>query len=217
MSTRTKAEKGLSPGKEAWLTEGLGILSERGIDGLTIEELCGRLNLTKGSFYHHFESRDDYSETLLGYWLDRDTERIMRETEKGSSHDEKLKRLLVLVTRNPAPYETAIRAWSLTDPLAAAYQTKVDRLRFDYLFQLFRHKYQNDDKARLKAQTVICLHIGSRQIRPPLARRELIRLIDEAIGDCRARSDPASERIGRRGDKLPEFPISAAPALRRRP
>ena len=51
-----------------WLVEGFTILKDTGAAGLTIKNLTTRLNKSKGSFYHHFKNRDDYSEKLLAYW-----------------------------------------------------------------------------------------------------------------------------------------------------
>lgn len=44
------------------LAFGLDILSEYGEGELTIDFLCQKLGVTKGSFYHHFKSRDLFLE-----------------------------------------------------------------------------------------------------------------------------------------------------------
>jgi len=40
--------------RRRWLEEGLALLEEAGAEALTIESLTSRLEVTKGSFYHHF-------------------------------------------------------------------------------------------------------------------------------------------------------------------
>ena len=52
---------------DVWVREGLTVLAEMGPDGLTIDELCRRLNLTKGSFYHHYANRSMYIKALLEF------------------------------------------------------------------------------------------------------------------------------------------------------
>ena len=47
---------------------GLDLLAEGGVQAQTIANLCERLGITKGSFYHHFSSLGDFRAQLLGYW-----------------------------------------------------------------------------------------------------------------------------------------------------
>ena len=59
--------------KTAWFEQGFKILKTRGAAELTIENLTKKLNKTKGSFYHHFKSRDDYFKKLLEFWEEKQT------------------------------------------------------------------------------------------------------------------------------------------------
>ena len=59
--------------KTAWFEQGFNLLKAGGAAELTIENLTKRLNITKGSFYHHFKSRQDYSEKLLEFWEEKQT------------------------------------------------------------------------------------------------------------------------------------------------
>lgn len=43
--------------REDWLRAALELLGEKGINSITIDALCLRLGLTKGSFYWHFKGR----------------------------------------------------------------------------------------------------------------------------------------------------------------
>lgn len=46
--------------EEDWITEGLRLLAEPGKDRLRIQTLADRLQVTKGSFYHHFRDRQQF-------------------------------------------------------------------------------------------------------------------------------------------------------------
>src|SRR5579884_2605293 len=54
--------------RTAYLECALDVLAESGADGLTIAELCGRLGVTKGSFYHHFAGMGEFVTALLAFW-----------------------------------------------------------------------------------------------------------------------------------------------------
>ena len=54
--------------KETWIKKGLKVLAESGAASLTIKGLSFRLNVTKGSFYHHFKNRIVFINEMLEYW-----------------------------------------------------------------------------------------------------------------------------------------------------
>ena len=44
--------------REDWLEQGLAVLVQAGVEALTIDGMCQRLGVTKGSFYYHFQNRE---------------------------------------------------------------------------------------------------------------------------------------------------------------
>lgn len=47
------------PAREAFLRASTRIINDQGYRGASVEKISGELNVTKGSFYHHIESKDD--------------------------------------------------------------------------------------------------------------------------------------------------------------
>ena len=37
---------------------GLTLLAEEGLSGIKVDRLCARMGVTKGSFFHHFRSKE---------------------------------------------------------------------------------------------------------------------------------------------------------------
>ncbi len=68
--------------KNEWLKQSLNLLSIHGIDILKIDSLCKKINLTKGSFYHHFKNYEIFINALLDYWYETYTVEILNEIEK---------------------------------------------------------------------------------------------------------------------------------------
>jgi AcrR family transcriptional regulator len=54
--------------KQDWLALGEQRLSTEGSGALSLERLTGAAGRTKGSFYHHFQSRDDFLAALVEHW-----------------------------------------------------------------------------------------------------------------------------------------------------
>lgn len=47
------------PAHEAFLRASTRVINDQGYRGASVEKISGELNVTKGSFYHHIESKDD--------------------------------------------------------------------------------------------------------------------------------------------------------------
>ncbi|HEY4008075.1 MAG TPA: TetR family transcriptional regulator [Pseudonocardia sp.] len=62
--------------RSAYLECALDILAELGSEGLTVSELCARLAVTKGSFYHHRTGMPDLGTALLGFWAQERSQRL---------------------------------------------------------------------------------------------------------------------------------------------
>jgi AcrR family transcriptional regulator len=167
--------------KKTWLQEGLKVLTESGIDGLTIEALSTRLSVTKGSFYHHFANRAVYAEELLKFWEAENTLKIKHLANEIEDPLDKIKRLIKLTSDLPHEPEVAVRAWALRDPLARTYQKRVDRMRLAYLEQVHFLLTKDKEKARTGAQLAYTVLVGSQQMVPAIHGKKLQRLFEELV------------------------------------
>ena len=123
--------------KDIWLEKGMEILSTRGPQSLTIDNLVTNIGKTKGAFYHHFKSCSNYAKIILEYWLQVYTKEIIDKSKKCSSSNEKLKTLLKLTLKIPRKTELAIRSWALYNPVVRKYQKRMDKERLKYLIELY--------------------------------------------------------------------------------
>lgn len=56
---------------EAWMEAALDVIAAAGLQAVAVEPLARRLNVTKGSFYWHFASREALLEAALCRWEKR--------------------------------------------------------------------------------------------------------------------------------------------------
>lgn len=126
-----RAAEDLSP--ESYFVEAMGVLAREGPKGVTVDLLCTRLGVTKGSFYHHFRGRPQFVEALLGYWKDEHAARLIRISEEASDPLERIAILKRIAVGLPHDAEAAIRSWSFQDETVARYQAEVDRMRTAHL------------------------------------------------------------------------------------
>jgi AcrR family transcriptional regulator len=163
--------------KRDWLETGLDVLTRDGARALTIERLCGALDLTKGSFYHHFNGMKGFKKDLLAHFEAEHTIRFIDAAESSGEHaGTRLRRLLDLVLDDLSGsqgLEIAIRSWALQDGDARAVQERVDRTRTDYLRTLWRDLGGPEADAKPTAQLLYLTLIGAQQVIPPVSASEL--------------------------------------------
>lgn len=52
-------QDGSDPGREAFLLAATRLINERGYRGASVQRIASELNVTKGSFYHHLDAKDE--------------------------------------------------------------------------------------------------------------------------------------------------------------
>ena len=160
------------------LEAGLAILARHGEGALTIDSLCARLGVTKGSFYHHFGSREAFSRQLLEHWEQEHTRRFIELCQRTGDAADSYCVLDALALEMDDDIEVAVRAWALRDPLAREYQERIDRIRMDYLRALHHKMLGDKDLAVLFSRLEYAIFIGSRQIMPRPDKARINEIID---------------------------------------
>ena len=124
-----------------WVVAGFNALQQGGPQALKIEPIAKSLNVSKGSFYWHFNNAEDLKHSMLDYWVDVATKSIIKAVEDGLvSSDQTLHYLVKISSTNLSDLapkrkmidEASIRDWARYDPTVAKVVKNVDekRLRF---------------------------------------------------------------------------------------
>ena len=182
--------------QESFFDAGLDILSERGYGGLKLAEVCHRLGVTTGSFYHYFSNWSAYTSRLVEHWREGMTVRVVEAVQ---AEPDPRKRIDGLVERGltlPHGAEAAIRVWSAIDPDVHAVQAAVDRQRFDAMHDSAFQILQDRRQADLFAAWAVYLLVGYEQaILPPDAAglRWLVGQLLDALDSGRFSEVPGDE------------------------
>lgn len=158
--------------RESYFDVGLDVLSDLGYGGLKLAEVCGRLGVTTGSFYHYFPSWSAYTRALLDHWAEIravSIETICREPDPRRRIGHFIESALVL----PHGTEAAIRAWSSLDVEVQAVQSTLDQNRFGVLVDAAFAILDDEHRATVFASWAMYLLIGYEQSRLPLASKDL--------------------------------------------
>lgn len=146
-----------------WVAAGFDALDQVGHTEVSAESLARRLNVTRGSFYHHFRNREDFVRTLLAAWEEEYTERMLAHAVQGRSAGETLKRYLSIAAEKQPGREVSIRAWALQDPLVAEFQQRVDATRLAFAIRVCRRWGHGPGEAEVIGQVAHLCLIGGQQ------------------------------------------------------
>ena len=100
---------------DGWALAALRALAEGGVPAVRVEVLARRLGVTKGSFYHHFESRRQLLDRAVEAWEQLATEQVIETVNAGAGTPEE--RLVALA-------KVVFPAHEMNDAIEAALRAK---------------------------------------------------------------------------------------------
>src|SRR5689334_5515605 len=101
--------------REAYFETGLDVLSDLGYGGLKLAEVCSRLGVTTGSFYHYFANWSSYTHALVRHWQQDRTTKLVKWVRAEPDPRRRIDTLIEIGLNLPHSAEAAIRAWSSAD------------------------------------------------------------------------------------------------------
>jgi len=122
-----------------WLDAALKTLERSGIGAVTVEGLAATLQVTRGSFYHHFRDRRHLLDEMLQYWAKHWTYDVPPKVRAlGLDPQGELLALSRAIREgNAAGHDAAFRAWALHDHQARNVVRQVDEFRLSFIRSLF--------------------------------------------------------------------------------
>lgn len=151
-----------------WLAAGFDVLVNEGAAALTLDTLTRKLNVTKGSFYHHFQNVDDYQNALLETWEQQYTTRVIEMSETTGDPAQVFDRFLTVLASEIPDIEICFRSWAFQDERVRSYVQRVDETRVAQARVWFETMGHSSTRAEWLARILYALLIGCYSIFPPI-------------------------------------------------
>lgn len=151
--------------REDWSRAALAALRDGGVERVRVEPLAARLGVTKGSFYWHFNSREELLDAALDSWVARGTEAVIHEVSAASDHPHE--RLRALWSRalgdslDDLRTEPAIRDLGQREAKVRERIRRVDAQRMRFLREHFRAAGFPPQLAEARSPMLYSLLIGN--------------------------------------------------------
>lgn len=175
--------------REDWLRAARLALLRGGVEAVRVEKLARDLGVTKGSFYWHFNDRDELLELLLREW-ESEVQEMLSQVRRGSGR-EKVHRLVGLLEQRAklsdegkGPSDAAIFAWASVDREVARRVNKAEEERI----LLLKHFFGGRDRVELFY--LLWLGFVARGQRVPESRErfpEIARFLIESLSKPKAK------------------------------
>lgn len=105
------------------------LITEQGAAALKVAPLCRRLDVTTGSFYHHFDGLGALVDAVLAAWEEASTRVVGAAVAQIAEADDAIAVLKHTSITLPHAFESRVRAWALRDAAVAQVQARVDAER----------------------------------------------------------------------------------------
>jgi len=116
------------PGREAFLLAATRLINELGYRGASVQRIASELNVTKGSFYHHLDAKDDLVVACYRRSFDTIAATQRLADERGGSHWQRLcDTVATLVAVQFSERESLLRTTALSGLPAGERQQMIDR------------------------------------------------------------------------------------------
>lgn len=152
-------EKWLS--QKDWMEAGQQILLEEGISGMRLTKLVKKLNISTGSFYHHFEDMDDYLSKLADYYSYDQIRHLAEEiAEKYPDPVDQLKKLAKHSSEQGLfRLDLAMRVWATSDPRAAKASREGEEVVIKFITNAFQKLGFDRREAELRAMILLSVNV----------------------------------------------------------
>lgn len=164
--------------KDLWISAALETLCAEGHTALSAERLARKLGVTRGSFYHHFGSMDEFHDAVLKQWQEVHTTQVLDQFIEEEPLSE-LNRLIAQTFHMSMELENGINAWAGANPRVAEFVANIEQHRLKRLIFLYQHICGDAEKGKRLAKIAYYGLLGAAHATPRLSKEELKLLLME--------------------------------------
>jgi len=150
--------------RESWIVAGLDALEAGGVDAVAAASLAKALDVTRGSFYWHFSSRDELLEAVLERWERDHSDAVLARLEAIADPRARLKMLSEAASSKPPSLFLRLLEAAGREPAVAATLARSRERRTTFLAKAYREAGLTPAAARRRALVAYAAYVGLAQL-----------------------------------------------------
>ena len=165
-----------------WLRAALLCLIKDGIASVQITRLATSLEVTRGSFYWHFKSRQELLDSLLDEWFATNGQRLKQVLDEADSLDRGILSFFAVwanLSSFNSPLEQAVRDWARLDDRVLELVRGEDTHRMAIIADLFQRFNYLPQEATVRARVLYFAQVGYFAMNPSEVMEERISMLDD--------------------------------------
>ena len=144
-----------------WIEAGINIMRNYGARHISISTICSEIGLSEKEFNQIYSDLEDYLNSLLDYWYEKETLTYIDFLEEiGGKAESALLTMVEIIHNIDKGDELAIRNWALRYASAQDALAKVDRTRLDVTIGLFKEIGFSEKESILRSKLFYTSTIG---------------------------------------------------------
>ena len=149
--------------REIWIANAREQLVEGGIGDVKIDRLARKMHVTRGSFYWHFENREDLLDALLNDWETRNYFEIAQVKARWARTEPDMTEIVAIwIGEDPAfpAFDMAIRVWARKSSPVSGSVRRIDEQWIALLQELFTKGGYGEVESLVRARISYFHQIG---------------------------------------------------------
>jgi AcrR family transcriptional regulator len=183
--------------RDIWLDAAYDALIEGGVEAVRVMPLAENLNVSRTSFYWHFDDREALLNALVAHWRDKNTGNLIHQTRLFAETICEAVLNLFDCWIDPelfdARLEFAMRNWSQTSPELKEIFRETDSERIQAIRAMFARFGFDPYQADIRASTIYLTQVGYISIKAEEALAERIRRMPAYVETYTGRAPSQSE------------------------
>jgi AcrR family transcriptional regulator len=182
---------------EDWIRAAFARLSTEGIESVRIELLARDLGVSKGSFYWHFQDREELLAKMLDRWENDETDWLGATVVTPRAAARWAQFIEHCADPGRARLEAALRAWARRDERVAARISSIEKKHTKHIASVLRDIGFTPELADSWAEIALLVYLGwldraTRDLEFQVAGRSLSESLSDLILAASDRSTPTS-------------------------
>lgn len=152
--------------KKDWIKLGYKLFSEQGFSGIVIEKMSKKIKCNKSSFYWHFKTKKEFIEHLVEYWVNNETEQIIKLTSNEKLPSKRLKALLTISYKQKLSLDFVffLKRYARREKKVRVIIDRIDTQRIEYVKSLLQELGYAKQEAKVKASVLYKHLIGHHEM-----------------------------------------------------